>query len=241
MPRYCIRPARSARRSTCRRSRRPRRIPTSSASSAISICRRRTARRSSATGEQRPGMVGFRFTFNQPHQKSWWTDGSLDWFWAACEREKLPVGLLAGGNMAAFRAIAERHPGLKLHIDHYGRAGGGGGATDAAAFADLPEMLALAEAPECRGQDFRRAELLGRALSVPRRAGIHEADHRRVRPAALLLGHRHHPDAVQLPAMRDDVHRGSRRGCRGATSNSSWGARSASGSAGTRPAWRKPA
>jgi predicted TIM-barrel fold metal-dependent hydrolase len=29
---------------------------------------------------QRPGMVGFRFTFNQPHQQSWWTDGSLDWF-----------------------------------------------------------------------------------------------------------------------------------------------------------------
>ena len=157
---------------------------------------------------QRPGMVGFRFTFNQPHQKSWWTDGSLDWFWAACEREKLPVGLLAGGNMAAFRAIAERHPGLKLHIDHYGRAGGGGGATGAAAFADLPEMLALAEAAECRGQDFRRPELLGRALSVPRRAGIHKADHRRVRSAALFLGHRHHADAVQLSAMRDDVHRG---------------------------------
>ena len=29
---------------------------------------------------QRPGMVGFRFTFNQPHQQSWWSDGSLDWF-----------------------------------------------------------------------------------------------------------------------------------------------------------------
>jgi predicted TIM-barrel fold metal-dependent hydrolase len=95
----------------------------------------------------RPGMVGFRFTFNQPHQKAWWTDGSLDWFWAACEREKLPVGLLAGGNMAAFRKIAERHPGLKLHIDHYGRAGGGSGSTGAAAFADLPEMLALAQLP----------------------------------------------------------------------------------------------
>ena len=52
---------------------------------------------------QRPGMLGFRFTFNQPHQQSWWTDGSLDWFWAACEREKLPVGLLAGGHMADFR------------------------------------------------------------------------------------------------------------------------------------------
>jgi predicted TIM-barrel fold metal-dependent hydrolase len=96
---------------------------------------------------QRPGMLGFRFTFNQPQQKAWWTDGSLDWFWKACERESLPVGLLAGGNMAAFRNIAERHPGLKLHIDHYGRAGGGAGATDEAAFADLSEMLALAKLP----------------------------------------------------------------------------------------------
>src|SRR5712671_4412776 len=26
---------------------------------------------------QRPGMLGFRFTFNQPHQQSWWSDGSL--------------------------------------------------------------------------------------------------------------------------------------------------------------------
>ena len=157
---------------------------------------------------QRPGMVGFRFTFNQPHQKSWWTDGSLDWFWAACEREKLPVGLLAGGNMVAFRAIAERHPGLKLHIDHYGRAGGGGGATGAAAFADLPEMLALARLPNVAVKISGGPSYSSRALPIPRRAGIHKADHRRVRSAALLLGYRHHPDAVQLPAMRDDVHRG---------------------------------
>src|ERR1051326_5620929 len=44
---------------------------------------------------QRAGMLGFRFTFNQPHQQAWWTDGSLNWFWAACEKEKLPIGLLA--------------------------------------------------------------------------------------------------------------------------------------------------
>ena len=62
---------------------------------------------------QRPGMLGFRFTFNQPHQQSWWSDGTVDWFWAACEREKLPVGLMAGGHLAEFGRIAERHPGLK--------------------------------------------------------------------------------------------------------------------------------
>jgi predicted TIM-barrel fold metal-dependent hydrolase len=96
---------------------------------------------------QRPGMLGFRFTFNQPHQKSWWSDGSLDWFWKACEEEGLPVGLLAGGHIAEFGRIAERHPGLKLHIDHLGRTGGGVGGTDDAAFADLSEMLTLARLP----------------------------------------------------------------------------------------------
>ena len=96
---------------------------------------------------QRPGMLGFRFTFNQPQQQSWWSDGSLGWFWAACEQEGLPVGLLAGGHMAELGKIAERHPGLKLHIDHCGRGGGGGAGTDDAAFANLGEMLALAQYP----------------------------------------------------------------------------------------------
>jgi predicted TIM-barrel fold metal-dependent hydrolase len=97
---------------------------------------------------ERPGMLGFRFTFNQPHQKTWWTDGSLDWFWAACEKERFPVGLLASGdNMAAVAKIAARYPRLKLHIDHIGRWFGGSGIKDEAAYADLPNMLALARFP----------------------------------------------------------------------------------------------
>src|SRR5688572_12635814 len=57
---------------------------------------------------ERPGMLGFRFTFNQPHQKAWWTDGSLDWFWGGCEKQKLVVGLLASGKtqMTALAKIA---------------------------------------------------------------------------------------------------------------------------------------
>jgi predicted TIM-barrel fold metal-dependent hydrolase len=101
-----------------------------------------------ARWRERPGMLGFRFTFNQPHQKTWWTDGSLDWFWAACEKADLRVGLLANGkNMAAFGNIAKRYPRLKMHIDHIGRGGGGGGVKDDAVFADLPNMLALAKLP----------------------------------------------------------------------------------------------
>ena len=97
---------------------------------------------------ERPGMLGFRFTFGEPHQKSWWTDNALEWFWAACEKADLRIGLLASGNnMAALAKIAEAHPGLKLHIDHIGRGGGRSAEKDDAAYADLPQMLALAKLP----------------------------------------------------------------------------------------------
>ena len=101
-----------------------------------------------ARWRERPGMLGFRFTFNQPHQQAWWTDGSLDWFWSACEKAELPVGLLASGpNMAALARIAAAHPGLKLLVDHIGRGGAAKRITDAAVFADLDQMLALARYP----------------------------------------------------------------------------------------------
>jgi predicted TIM-barrel fold metal-dependent hydrolase len=97
---------------------------------------------------ERPGMLGFRFTFSDAKEKAWWTDGSLDWFWAAAEKAGLNIGLLAsGGNIAVLGKIAERHPGLKLHIDHIGRGGGRADKKDDAAYADLGEMLALAKLP----------------------------------------------------------------------------------------------
>jgi predicted TIM-barrel fold metal-dependent hydrolase len=101
-----------------------------------------------ANWRERPGMLGFRFTFSEPHQKAWWTDGSLEWFWAAAEKAELNIGLLAsGGNIAVLGKIAERHPGLKLHIDHIGRGGGRADRKDDAAYADLADMLALAKLP----------------------------------------------------------------------------------------------
>ena len=95
---------------------------------------------------ERPGMLGFRYTFSEPNQKSWWTDGSLDWFWKAAEKEKLVVGLLASGaNIGVLGKIAERHPGLRFNIDHIGRGGGRAGLKDEDLYADLDNMLALAK------------------------------------------------------------------------------------------------
>src|SRR5712691_6322770 len=82
--------------------------------------------------KSRPGMLGLRFTFNQPHQSTWTTDGTIDWLWPAADFIPL-VG-----------QVAERHPGLKLIVDHLGRSGG---RQDEAAFANLSEMLALGKFP----------------------------------------------------------------------------------------------
>ena len=96
------------------------------------------------TWKQRPGMLGLRFTFLQPHMATWPTDGTIDWLWPAAERAELPVALLAHTFMAKLGQIAERHPRLKLIIDHLGRPSA---SKDDAAWASLPEMLALAKYP----------------------------------------------------------------------------------------------
>ncbi len=97
------------------------------------------------TWKQRPGMLGLRFTFLQPHQKTWPTDGTIDWLWPAAERAGLPVALLAAEFMPKVAQVAERHPRLKLIIDHLGRSSPA--MKDDAAWASLPEMLALAKYP----------------------------------------------------------------------------------------------
>jgi predicted TIM-barrel fold metal-dependent hydrolase len=94
--------------------------------------------------KERPGMLGLRFAFLQPHQRKWWTDGTLDWLWPAVERAGLPVALLAPNFLPIVGQIAQRHPGLRLIVDHLGGAGGTGQSKDAAAFDHLPELVALA-------------------------------------------------------------------------------------------------
>ncbi len=91
-----------------------------------------------------PGMLGLRFTFMQPHQRNWPTDGTMDWLWPAAAKAGLPVGLAAGAFLPALGPIAERNPGTKLIIDHMGRPAG---TKDDAAFANLSELTDLAKYP----------------------------------------------------------------------------------------------
>ena len=94
--------------------------------------------------KRRPGMLGLRFTFLQPHQRSWPTDGTMDWLWPAAERAGVPIALLAADFLPVVAQVAERHPGLKLIIDHLGRPSR---TKDEAAWGNLPELLALAKHP----------------------------------------------------------------------------------------------
>ena len=94
--------------------------------------------------KQQPGMLGLRFTFLQPHQQTWPTDGTMDWLWPEAEAAGLPVGLACANFLPAVGQVAERYPGLRLIVDHMGR---GQRVTDAAAFETLPDLLELAKYP----------------------------------------------------------------------------------------------
>lgn len=89
-------------------------------------------------------MLGLRFYFGAPHNKTWPMDGTLDWLWPAAEKAGLPTALLAGDWLPVMGKIAERHPGLKLMVDHMGADRGAKGD---AAFPNMKELVALARYP----------------------------------------------------------------------------------------------
>jgi len=94
--------------------------------------------------KRRPGMLGLRFYFNEPHNRSWPTDGTMDWLWPAAERAGIPIALAASHFLPTVGQIAERHPGLKLIVDHMAVQRGTKGADS---YRTLPELLTLAKHP----------------------------------------------------------------------------------------------
>jgi len=87
-----------------------------------------------------PSMLGIRFTFHRAPWRTWLTEGVLDWLWPAAERLALPLMIHVPGQAPAVGPIAQRHPKLRLIIDHMARPSG---LKDDAAFADLDQLLAL--------------------------------------------------------------------------------------------------
>jgi predicted TIM-barrel fold metal-dependent hydrolase len=91
-----------------------------------------------------PGMLGLRWAFLSEEQQKWLYDGSVEWLWPAAEKEGLPLAMMGGLFLKKFREIAERHPDLKLLVDHCGLNRHG---RDADAFIHLDELVALAKLP----------------------------------------------------------------------------------------------
>lgn len=89
--------------------------------------------------KSRPGMLGLRFALLQPHQQTWLTDGTMEWLWPAAERAGIPIALIGAGYVEHIGGIAERHPGLRLIIDHFGRPD--------ATWSVLPAVVAAAKHP----------------------------------------------------------------------------------------------
>jgi len=118
---------------------------------------------------EQPGALGLRFSFNSPQTQAWLTDGTADWVWPAAEHAGLPVAILAPGVLPAIGAIARRHPKLRIIVDHLGIPRG---LKDAAAFAHLPELLALAALPN----------VAVKAAGLPSYAGKDPYPHRSLHP-----------------------------------------------------------
>jgi L-fuconolactonase len=93
---------------------------------------------------QQPGMLGLRMNFRAEPQRSWLHDGTADWLFPALERHRIPLMVFAANALPVMGRIAERHPGLRLVVDHMGMLVGDKGES---AFAEEAELLALARHP----------------------------------------------------------------------------------------------
>jgi predicted TIM-barrel fold metal-dependent hydrolase len=92
-----------------------------------------------------PHMLGIRMTFHTKPYKDWLDDGSLEWFWKACEQLRIPIMALVPGMARKLLSVAERYRQLKILIPHMGCPTDSRGAD---AFATIDDVLALAKYPE---------------------------------------------------------------------------------------------
>jgi predicted TIM-barrel fold metal-dependent hydrolase len=100
-----------------------------------------------ATWRQQNGMLGLRYTFLHDPLRRRLHEGEFEWLWAEAEKAGVPIATLATDSLEEFGRIAERHPELRLTIDHLGGRGGLTTLKDNAAMEHMPRLLALAKHP----------------------------------------------------------------------------------------------
>jgi len=100
-----------------------------------------------ADWRKQEGVLGLRYTFLHDPARQRLADGEYEWLFVEAERSGVPIATLATDSLAVLGKVAERHPGLKLTIDHLGGRGGLTTLKDHAAMTHIPELVALAEHP----------------------------------------------------------------------------------------------
>lgn len=68
----------------------------------------------------RPGAAGIRLTFGRGASHGWLRDGTADWFWPVAEEHQVPVFVSCPAHVADLDPVLERHPNLRIALDHAG-------------------------------------------------------------------------------------------------------------------------
>lgn len=103
------------------------------------------AREALASWKKQSGALGLRFTFHRPGLVEVLTEGRADWVWREAEAHGVPLMILVPHKMMPLiDAIAARHPGLRIVMDHLGMPSS---SADGDPFASLDKLIALAKRP----------------------------------------------------------------------------------------------
>ncbi|MBI4189748.1 MAG: amidohydrolase [Betaproteobacteria bacterium] len=98
-----------------------------------------------ATWRRQPGMLGVRLALRRGAFRLLLSEGRADWLWAEAEKAGVPIMVIIDPDQIHFMdRVAERHPQLKLAMDHLCLYGG---AKDEEAFSGLDKLLGLARRP----------------------------------------------------------------------------------------------
>jgi|RhiMethySRZTD1v2_1073278.scaffolds.fasta_scaffold21068_3 predicted TIM-barrel fold metal-dependent hydrolase len=108
-----------------------------------------------------PGMLGVRLTFHHEYDESWIRDGTADWFWPVAEKMNIPVMMNAPSIHKDVGGVAQRHPSLRLILDHMGRQKGmkdeklGSGLSPTIELAKYPNVFVkLTSTQSCSTEDY---------------------------------------------------------------------------------------
>ena len=138
-----------------------------------------------------PGVVGARIMLAYGEYEA--DHPGLNRILAAGARAGVPVNVMCSGKLPLFGELARRHPETRMVIDHLGLVQPFEPPPPAEPFADLPNVLSLAELDNVAIKISGGLHAVPRVFSVHRHLGAPGQDIRRVRLRPVHVGHRLDP------------------------------------------------